>query len=46
VKQHKRVASQEVIARMRHLLRRLSARRRARHAVVAVESVDGAWAWS
>jgi hypothetical protein len=45
VKQHERVASQEVIARMRRLLRRLSTRRHVRHAVVAVESVDGAWAW-
>jgi CubicO group peptidase (beta-lactamase class C family) len=46
VKQHERVAAEEVIARMRRLLGRLSARRRVRHAVVAVESVDGAWAWS
>jgi hypothetical protein len=42
VKQHERVDAPEVIARMQRLLGRLSARRRVRHAVVAVESVDGA----
>lgn len=46
MKQHPRVDSEEVIARMRRLLRRLSARRGVRHAVVGVASVDGAWAWS
>ena len=46
MKQGERVASEEVIARMRRLLRRLSSRLRVRHAVVAVQSVDGDWAWS
>lgn len=39
------VAAELVIPRLERLLRRLSARRKVRHAIVGASSLDGRWTW-